>query len=142
MIESPARVVRTEAGLAWVVSEAPQSCGACGGKGCGSSLYARLLHPREPEFSVDNPIDAKPGEAVVIGLPDGALLHAVLSSYVLPLVLILAGAAIGQQQGGEPISALGALIGLAISAVWLRFQRSPRRAPSILRLGSTGCGSH
>jgi sigma-E factor negative regulatory protein RseC len=143
VIESAARVVRTEAGQAWVISEAPQSCGACGGKGCGSSLYARLLHPRDPEFQVANPINAEAGEAVVIGVPDGALLQAVLASYLVPLLLILAGAALGQHFGGEPISALGALTGLAISALWLKAQRPSRHAPSILRRGTGGgCRSH
>ena len=142
MIESPARVVRTEGARTWVTSEAPESCGACGGRGCGSSLYARLLHPREPEFPVDNPIGAKPGEQVVIGLPDGALLHASVVGYVMPVLLVLGGAAAGEYWGGELISVLGALSGLALTAVLLRSQRTAHAGPVILRTGTASCRAH
>ena len=142
MIESPARVIRTEDGLTWVTSEAPESCGACGGRGCGSSLYARLLHPREPEFPVDNPVGARPGDQVVIGIPDGALLHASLASYVLPLLMVLAGAAAGEYWSGELISVVGALSGLALTALWLRTHRTAGSGPVILRTGPSGCRAH
>ena len=111
MIESPARITRVEGATAWVVSEAPSSCGACGGKGCGSSLFARMTNPREPEFRVDNPIAAQAGELVVLGVPEGTLLRAALVSYIAPLVLLIGGAGMGQYLGGEPISALGGLFG-------------------------------
>lgn len=144
MIESPARVVRASADQAWVVSEAPTSCGACGGRGCGSSMYARMLHPKESEFAVDNPIGAQPGEAVIVGLPDGALLSAAWASYLLPLILILVGAALGQSIGGELISALGALTGLGLASIWLKLRRVPAHAgPVILRRGEpAGCHAH
>ena len=142
MIESSARVVRTDGTHTWVSSEAPESCGACGGRGCGSSLFARLLHPREPEFQVDNPIGAQPGEQVVVGLPEGALLRASLASYVAPLAMVLGGAAIGKYFGGELISIAGALCGLMLTALWLRSFRSTQAGPVILRTGVKSCKSH
>lgn len=150
MIETPARVVRVDGACAWVVSEAPSSCGACGGKGCGSSVFNRLWHPDNPEFQVDNPIDASPGEAVVVGLPEGALLRASGAAYVVPLAALLLGAGLGQVMGrmsgadgsGELAAALGGLTGLLLAGLWLK-RRRPGQAgdPVILRRGTTACAS-
>lgn len=146
MIESPARVTRVEGDAAWVVSEAPSSCGACGGKGCGSSVFARVFNPREPEIQVDNSIGAEAGEQVVLGLPEGALLRAVAASYLMPLLLLIAGAGLGQFLGGEPMAAWGGLSGLVLAGIWLaRFGRGARGMalphPVILRRGATTCAS-
>ncbi len=140
MIETPARVTRVEGQTAWVRVEAPASCGACGGKGCGSSLYARLLHPREPEYPVINPIAAEAGEAVVVGIEDGAVLRAVMASYVIPLVLLISGAMIGTRWGDLGAVA-GAATGLMLATLWLR-QRRQGATPTILRRGSAGCSAH
>ena len=142
MIETPARVRRRDGDSAWVVSEAPSSCGACGGKGCGSSIFARFWHPDQAEFAVANPIGAEPGEAVVVGLPDGVLLRAAAASYMAPLLLLLGGAVAGHQLFGEPGAILGGLSGLALAAAWLRSRAASGRGPVILRRGeSAGCKS-
>lgn len=146
MIETPARVTRISGSSAWVISEAPASCGACGGKGCGSSVFNRLWHPDSPEFQVVNAIDASPGEAVVVGLPEGALLQASTAAYVVPLLTLLLGAGLGQMLGGkesgELAAALGGLIGLLLAGLWLK-RRRPGQAgnPVILRRGTTSCAS-
>ncbi len=138
MIESPARIRRIEGDTAWVISEAPSSCGACAGKGCGSSVFARFWHADAAEYPVANPIGARAGEAVVIGVPDGALLQASLASYGAPLLLLLTGAAIGGLIFGEPGAIGGGLCGLALAALWLRLRENPKFVPVILRRGSTG----
>jgi sigma-E factor negative regulatory protein RseC len=140
MIENPARVMRVSEGMAWVRSESPTSCGACAGKGCGNSLYARLLHPMEPEYPVKNPIDAEVGEAVVVGIEDGAVFRAVLAGYVVPLVLLLSGALLGAVWG-ELQSVIGCLAGLLVAAVWLKRRRT-ESAPVILRRGEARCSTH
>jgi sigma-E factor negative regulatory protein RseC len=140
MIENPARVVRLEGDLAWVRPESPSSCGACGGKGCGSSIFVRMLHPREPEYAVLNPISAEAGELVVVGIEEGALLRAALSGYLVPLLLLILGAVLGSVWG-EPQAVAGGLAGLVAAALWLRRQRVAA-APVIVRRGSMGCKSH
>lgn len=140
MIETPARVLRTDGTTAWVVSAAPSSCGACGGKGCGSTVFNRLWQPGEPEYAVANPIHAQAGDAVVVGLEDGALMHAAMRVYLLPLVLVMAGAALGQSLAGEPAAILGGVTGLLLAALWLKRARSGAAGPVILRQGSTRCG--
>jgi len=141
MIETPARITRVDGDSAWVVSAAPASCGACGGRGCGSSVFARVLHPDEPEYRVDNPIGAQAGEAVVVGLPDGALLGAAISGYLVPLLLLLAGAALGQQFAGELGAVAGGLVGLGLAALYLKRRRTPVANPVVLRRGETACAS-
>jgi sigma-E factor negative regulatory protein RseC len=144
MIEAPARVTRSEGAAAWVVSEAPASCGACGGRGCGSSVFNRLWHADDPEYRVTNPIGAQPGEAVVIGLPDGALLHAAWAAYLVPLCALFLGTSMGQAWGGETAAVLGGLSGLLLSGLWLRrSRRDGAGEPVILRRGSAQCaGGH
>jgi sigma-E factor negative regulatory protein RseC len=141
VIETPARITRIDGDSAWVVSAAPASCGACGGKGCGSSVFARVLHPDEPEYRVDNPIGAQAGEAVVVGLPDGALLGAAVSGYLVPLLLLLAGAALGQQFAGELGAVGGGLVGLGLAALYLTRRRTPVAHPTVLRRGESACAS-
>jgi sigma-E factor negative regulatory protein RseC len=142
MIETPARVTRLDGASAWVVSAAPTSCGACGGKGCGSSMFARALHADEPEYRVDNPIGAAVGEAVVVGLPDGALFSATLSGYLLPLLLLFAAATVGQHFAGEPGAIIGGLCGLGLGALNLMRRRPTAVTPVVLRRGQTDCASH
>jgi len=145
MIETPARITRLEGDSAWVVSAAPSSCGACGakpgGKGCGSSLFARVLHADEPEYRVDNPIGAAVGETVVVGLPDGALLGAAVSGYLVPLLLLLLGAGVGQQFAGELGAVSGGLVGLGLAALHLQRRSAPASYPVVLRRGETSCAS-
>jgi sigma-E factor negative regulatory protein RseC len=141
MIETPARITRLEGDCAWVVSAAPTSCGACAGRGCGSSVFARVLHADEPEYRVDNPIGAAVGEPVVIGLPDGALLHAAILGYLVPLLLLLAMAALGQRFGGELGAMAGGLCGLGLAALYLKRRGTAGVNPVILRRGETACAS-
>lgn len=133
MTETPARITRVCGDSAWVTRAAPSSCGACGGRGCGSSLFSRFWRPDEPEYQVDNPIGAGPGERVVIGLPDGALWRAALASYIAPLASLLLCAILGSFAVGEPGAIVGGLLGLALAAVWLARRRDPRCVPVILR---------
>lgn len=139
MIETPARILRTEGATAWVVAAAPASCGACGGKGCGSSIFTRLLHRDEPEYAVDNAIGAQPGEAVVIGVEDGAVFKAALAAYLVPLALLMLGAMLGARLG-EVQAVVGAVLGLLLAVLWLRRRRAGAR-PIILRRGEAACQS-
>lgn len=145
MIETPARITRIEGATAWVTSQAPSSCGACGGKGCASSVFSRFWHPDEPEYRVDNPIGALAGETVVVGLPDGSLLQAALASYALPLLLLLLGAGLGKLLGGELGAVAGGLLGLLFAGAVLKRHRGNGTVPVILRrddgVSGVACGT-
>lgn len=141
MIETPARITRREGDCAWVVAAAPASCGACGGKGCGSSLFARFWHADAPEYQVDNAIGAGVGDTVVVGLPEGALLGAAATAYLMPLLFLLAGGLLGQWLGGELGAIAGGLCGLAMAVLNLRRRRAPDAMPVVLRRGESSCAS-
>lgn len=92
MIEQKAIVVRVSQGYAWVKPESSgHSCGACTSKkGCGSLNIFSLFERKSFELQrVLNPMHAKPGEHVVIGLQSGQLLTSSLLAYLLPLITLV-----------------------------------------------------
>ena len=136
MNETLARVVRVQGEIAWVRVESPASCGACGGRGCGStSVFGQLFNPRPDEYPVVNTIDAQVGEAVVVGVEGGAVLRSVFRGYILPLLLLLAGAVIGMQMGSELMAMAGAAFGLVLGFILLRGARAGQ--PVIVRRGES-----
>lgn len=142
MLETPAVVTRAEGDIAWVVSRAPASCGVCAGKGCGSSVFARMLHADEPEYPVRNPIGAAPGEEVVIGVPDGTLLHASVAAYLLPLFALMLAVALGTWFFGELGGIFAGLCGLLLAGAWLSKHSAAAVQPVVLRRGKTTCAHH
>lgn len=120
MTESEAIVVRLEGGDAWVEVKGSANCGSCervGGCGAGETR-AQLQR-------VPNSAGARVGDSVVLRVPSGAILKAALWSYLLPLALALVGAASGLTLGGDALSVLGTLGGLAIG--WLVLRRANGR---------------
>lgn len=135
MSETLARVVRVEGDSAWVEVEAPSSCGACGGRGCGSSsVFGQLFRVRPASYPVNNPIDAQVGDSVIVAVADGELLRAALRGYGIPLFSVLVGAVLGSALAGNAGSIAGALLGLVSGALSMRRVAAVR--PSIVRHGS------
>ncbi len=130
MIEESARVVDTEGEYAWVETERRSSCGSCSAKGCGTGALSKILGRRQQRLKVLNPIDAKPGDDVVLGIREQALLKGSIAVYIVPLLTLLAGALLGEglapQWGSdsEALSLLFGLLGLAAGFYWLhRYNR-------------------
>jgi sigma-E factor negative regulatory protein RseC len=130
MIEETAHVVETEGEYAWVETQRRSSCGSCSAKGCGTGALSKVLGRRSQRLRVRNPIDARPGDAVVLGIDEQALLRGSLAVYIVPLLAMLAGALLGEvlapQWGSEPetLSLLLGLAGLAAGFFWLhRYNR-------------------
>jgi sigma-E factor negative regulatory protein RseC len=102
MIEQTARVVSTQHGHAWVLPLNSTSCNTCSSKSslaCSASALSFLISSKaksEPIY-VQNPLHAKPGEAVVIGTQGNTLVVYSLLAYLLPLVSMLVFAILGGQ---------------------------------------------
>jgi len=99
MIEQTARVVSTQQGYAWVIPASAAACGSCQSKsGCSSptGLFA-FLKPSAERLYVQNPLHAKPGDEVVIGMQGNALLVYSMLAYLLPLVSMLVFAIVGSE---------------------------------------------
>ncbi len=134
MIEETGRVVGLDGEFALVQSERRSSCGSCQvRKGCGTGALSRYFASRVHEVRVANPIGARVGEEVIVGIPESALIRGSLAVYLIPLLALMAGALFGEQMApqlgfanSEPLSVLGGIAGLTLGLLWLR--RFGRRA--------------
>lgn len=117
MTENEAVVTRVEGDFALVeMDEAASACGRCGDKGqCGKSPAG----PRR--YAVRNLAGARPGDTVIVSVPDGAVLKAAALTYLMPLLFVIGGAAAGTSWGGEGLPAVaGAALGLVTGIAALR----------------------
>jgi sigma-E factor negative regulatory protein RseC len=144
VIEEQAKVLRADARVALVQAERRSTCGSCAAaSGCGTSLLDRFLGRRTPLLEVDNDLGVGAGDAVIVGVPEGAMLRAAAAAYLGPLVGLIVGALAGRHWplaggGSEALSLFGAALGFG-GALWLvgRYSRSlardPRFRPVLLR---------
>lgn len=120
MSQCDAVVVETAGTDAWVeVSGRAPTCGNCKGTdACQGSLLGLNAGPRR--YLLENRIGARVGDRVQLSVADGTVWRATLASYVLPLLLAIAGAVIGQSLSGDAWAATGTLAGLGCGLVLLR----------------------
>ena len=99
MIEERAVVIALENGhLARVEAVTDAGCGNCAASGrCGTGLLTGLFRQRQRQLTVENSLGVAAGETVIIGLDRFAMLMASLLTYLLPLLMLLAGAITGEQ---------------------------------------------
>lgn len=110
-------------GMAQVEVERVTACQHC--SGCGECIYGKQIL-----VEAANKIFAQPGERVVLESATKTILQVTLLIYMLPVVLLFLGYAVGAlllhlaQEGCIISSAVGFAIG-ALSAVWLgnRFEK-------------------
>lgn len=122
MIEETGIVVAVAGGLVEVETRRQGACGSCSVSGaCGTSLVARYLGRRPLRLLALNSAGATQGETVIVGVPEDGLVSASLAAYLVPLLGLIAGGALGQGLGiGEGASIFGALTGLGLGLGWLR----------------------
>lgn len=142
MIEEQAIVVEAGDGYAWVETRQRSACGACSAsEGCGTAALARLWGERRARVRAISALPLQSGDAVIVGLAEGALLRGALLVYLLPLALLLAGALLGQAAfagaGEEPAIVAGAAglgLGCLAARVWSRRLRGDGRfQPVVVR---------
>ncbi|GAB4300539.1 MAG: hypothetical protein Kow0096_20660 [Thiohalomonadaceae bacterium] len=130
MIEERGRVVRTAGESAWVQTARRSSCGGCSARsGCGTGALAGLFGARLHEVEVLNPIGARPGEDVIVGIGESLLVRGSVTLYLVPLLALVAGALLAERlapqlglTGSELPAILGGLAGLAAGFFWLRWR--------------------
>lgn len=141
MLEARAVVVQVEGRRTFVQASEGGGCGQCSGKGCGTAKLSQMFCSQPRQFEVDNPINARVGDLVVISVADGTVLRGIGLLYVLPLASLAAGATIGnvaaplsEQQDGY--AAAGAFIGLVLGFVFSKWLAASRRRqrPCIARI--------
>lgn len=96
MVEEQGVIVSLEGQMANVAPLSQPGCQSCSSSGvCGTSLLKPLFGNKQRMLAAENTINAKPGDQVVIGLNRTALVFASLMVYLLPLILLVAGAIFG-----------------------------------------------
>jgi len=150
MIEETAFITSCDGAFAQVETQRTTSCGQCQANStCGTSLLNRFFGYRKVSVKALNPIDAEPGDEVVVGLEESALTQASVMFYLVPILLLIGGAGCGQWlaewfnfSSTEPVSVVGGLLGLLIGLYWARYSANKinlnnRHQAVILRAANT-----
>ena len=120
MSQCEAKVVAVSGNEVWVeVPGRAPACGSCkSSDDCQTGLLGLSAGPRR--YRVDNLIGARVGDNVSLNVAEGTVWKASLVTYVLPLLLGIAGALVGQSAAGDVWAVAGMLAGLACGGVLLR----------------------
>ncbi|MFC1578822.1 SoxR reducing system RseC family protein [Pseudomonadota bacterium] len=123
MLVETGRVVAVEADALWVETIRRSTCGTCAARqGCGHGLlnrigdgrsgYVRVLRGPSAERS-----PCEVNDQVRISIPEQVILRGSVVVYMLPLLCMLAGAALAVRlfpAGSEILAAAGAAVGLGL----------------------------
>ena len=114
----------------------PQSaCGSCNAKSaCGTSLLSALFKHRATRMRVDNSVNARVGDHVVVGIDESEMLSGSVRLYLWPLLGLIGGAIAAQSliNPSEASAIIGGLSGMAL-ALWLVHQRKDTPNIRVLR---------
>ena len=102
MIEEHARVVAVQGDTALLQTQRQSSCGSCEVKsGCGTSVLAGIVGQKMTQLKVQNTLNARPGDEVVLGMEEHALVTGSLLVYGVPLIMLLLGALMGEVMASQ-----------------------------------------
>jgi sigma-E factor negative regulatory protein RseC len=126
MLETRAIVIQILKTHTLVQANQGNGCEQCNGKGCGTGKLAQLFCSKPRLFQVDNPINAGAGDQVIISVAEGAVLRGIGVVYLLPLILLLGGAMLGnlwaaQAGQADTYASAGAVLGLVAGFVLARW---------------------
>lgn len=119
-------IVAIEERSLWVETSRQTACGSCSAqKGCGTSLLAKLFPNRQHFVRVlaqaEQISPLQVGQEVTIEVSDSLIVKASLIMYLVPIALLLLGAAIGDTSGGsDGYAIVGAAIGLSTGLALVR----------------------
>ena len=142
MIEEQAIVTEIEEDLAMIQMQRHSACSHCElSRGCGTGAIGRLLGHRSKPLTIRNRYNLKPGDSVVLGMPDEALLKASLLIYGLPLAGLIGGGLVAQWAFSESelyvfiFAVAGFIAGLTFSGLIAKSHFSQQFDPKILEAG-------
>jgi sigma-E factor negative regulatory protein RseC len=140
MLEEIGKVVEAGPEFILVETESRSACSHCATDSCTTSVVSKLFGVKRNRFRLENSLGARIGDRVVIGIRDDLLVKASLWAYLLPLLVMLVVAALGDAYGaGDAWQSLGALCGLALGLYLVRGSSSghllqKRFRPQLLRM--------
>ncbi|MDH5184648.1 MAG: SoxR reducing system RseC family protein [Gammaproteobacteria bacterium] len=125
-MEESARILKVREGEAYVTALRQSSCGHCSARsGCGTSVLSRYIGRRSMEMWVDDPIGVDVNDEVVIQLHETGLFKVSLLFYLLPLILFIGFALLGDhitqllKFNSEALVIVFAIVGLITAFMWL-----------------------
>jgi sigma-E factor negative regulatory protein RseC len=141
MIEETGRVVALEQGAVWVETVRVSACQSCSAnKGCGHAVLDRHRGGSRARIRALNDLPLAVDQAVVLGLPEGALMKSAVMVYLVPLLLLFIGALVGDAVTGPAGSGavIGGVSGLLFGFLLNRWysqqhQQDPALQPRVLR---------
>ena len=142
-LQSQAESVAVNDSTVWVETIQQSTCGQCAArKGCGQSMLSKMYDGRRHHIEV--PIQDYAGElhvddVVEIGIPEALMVKGALLVYLLPIVLMLLGAALASNNAAllalipeDPAAMLGALTGFVSGLLISKFNSlRHRQDPSL-----------
>lgn len=143
MIEQTGIVTKSNGATLWVETRTVSGCSSCASGSCSSAVVSKLFGERRQWLQLPNSLAARPGDAVVIGIPEAVLVRASLSAYLLPLLALVGAALMGRLLGaGEGLQGLLGLAGLVAGFLLVRrlSGSGPHLQPRLLRLSATPPG--
>ena len=97
MIKEQAYVVSVDDEFVQIETRLEGGCGSCQSSGvCGTGIVASLFGKQPRLLRLRNTIGAKAGDTVTVGLNRFALVTASLMIYLLPLIMLVLGAIVGE----------------------------------------------
>ena len=86
-------VIKIDSNAAWVKTVKSSACKGCSARGSCHSLGSS----NETEVKVLNEVGAKEGDRIILSFETASLLKVTFLLYVFPILLLIAGAAIGME---------------------------------------------
>ncbi len=129
MIRESGVVVKIDGLSAWVETQRKSACDNCSAnKGCGSAVLSKVIGRKRNIVQVERIEGLLVGDHVVLAMHESALVKGSFAIYIVPLLLMLALALIGEALGQflfsaktEAVTILFAAIGLGLGVMWLRY---------------------
>lgn len=123
-MEQTVVVVSVDGDEALVRGQRASACGSCAGKSSCSTLGSWV--ERMVEMRVQNPVDARIGDTVVVAVQEGVLLRAALRLYGLPMLAFFAFgmfflkiASMLHASAPDLWAVAGGMTGLAMAYTWV-----------------------
>ena len=128
MLLETAHVVAVEADSVWVETISRSTCGSCAAQsGCGHSLLNRIAAGRRNYIrAFSGPLaatDCSVDDHVRISIPEQVIIRGSLLVYMVPLILMLTGAALASSltgSGADILALAGAVLGFSLGVALVR----------------------
>ncbi len=142
MIKEQAIVTGLDGDLARVQMQRQSTCSHCElSSGCGTGAIGRLLGHHSKPLSIRNNHNLKPGDRILLGIPDRAFLTASLLIYGLPLGGLIGTGLLADWAFDKSevlvfgFAVAGFIAGLIISDIIASYRFSQQFNPVILEIG-------